>query len=119
MTNKEILNIYNALLEIKTTPFPAKISYILMRNKNKMEPIVQAYLSAQQQALDKYAKPVENEKGKYYIPENTSEYWKEIKELDNIAVKIDLSSFSLKDIENVNISLEVMNALMPMIEEED
>ena len=119
MTNKELLNIYNALQEIKTTAFPAKISYTLVRSKNQMEPIMRAYTTAQREALVKYAEPVPEEFEQYYAPAQDSPYWKEIEDLDNMKVDIELPHFLLKDIENIDISLQVMNALMPMIEEED
>lgn len=118
MTNLELLNIYNALLEVKSTPFPARISYILMRNKNRIEPIVLDYEAARSEALKKYSTLVPNYNDRYYAPNSDSPYWKEMEALNNMEADVGLIKFPLKEIENMELSLEVMNALLPMIEEE-
>lgn len=118
MTNLELSNIYNALLEVKSMTFPARISYILMRNKNKIESIVQDYGTAKDEALRKYSTLIPNYKDRYYAPNSDSPYWNEIESLDNMETDVELIKFPLKEIENMELSLEVMNALLPMIEEE-
>lgn len=118
MTNLELSNIYSALLEVKSTPFPARISYILMRNKNKIEPIIHDYGMAKDEALRKYAKLIPDSNDKYYAPNSDSPYWNEVEALDNMETDVGLIKFPLKEIENMELSLEVMNALLPMIEEE-
>ena len=118
MTNREIINMYEALYQITDYKFPAKIAFAIVLNKNKIESIYQAYIQARKDLLDKYSKPLETNPNEYYTPANDSPYWQEQKDLDELEIEIEFRKFSLDEISEIEIPLNIMNALMPMIAED-
>lgn len=118
LTNLDLVGLYNKLIEQKETSFPARVSFIIARNEKKIWDILQDYLNAKNKAIEKYCTPVDDEPGKFALPPQDSPYWEEMKELDNTENEIEFKKFYIDDLKDMELSLEVMNALLPMIEEE-
>ena len=116
-TNLDLVGLYNTLIEQKKASFPAKVSFIISQNEKKIWDILQDYLEAKNQAIEKYCKPIEGEEGKFQLPPQDSPYWKETSDLDNTENEIELRKFSIQDLGDMELSLELMNVLLPMIEE--
>lgn len=118
LTNLDLVGLYNKLIEQKETSFPARVSFIIARNEKKIWDILQDYLNAKNKAIENYCTPVDGEPGKFALPPQDSPYWEEMKELDNTENEIEFKKFYIDDLKDMELSLEVMNALLPMIEEE-
>ena len=118
LTNLDLVQLYNKLIEQKETSFPARVSFIIARNEKKIWDILQDYLNAKNKTIEKYCTPVDGEPGKFALPSQDSSYWEEMKELDNTENEIEFKKFYIDDLKDMELSLEVMNALLPMIEEE-
>lgn len=118
LTNLDLVGLYDKLIGQKEISFPARISFIIARNEKKIWDILQDYLNAKNKAIKKYCTPVDGESGKFALPPQDSPYWEEMKELDNTENEIEFKKFYIDDLKDMELSLEVMNALLPMIEEE-
>lgn len=118
LTNLDLVGLYNRLIEQKETSFPARVSFIIARNEKKIWDILQDYLNAKNKAIEKYCTPVDGEPSKFALPPQGSPYWEEMKELDNTENEIEFKKFDIDDLKDMELSLEVMSALLPMIEEE-
>ena len=118
LTNLDLVGLYDKLIGQKEISFPARISFIIARNEKKIWDILQDYLDAKNKAIKKYCTPVDGEPGKFALPPQDSPYWGEMKELDNTENEIEFKKFYIDDLKDMELSLEVMNALLPMIEEE-
>ena len=118
LTNLDLVGLYDKLIEQKKISFPARVSFIIARNEKKIWDILQDYLNAKNKAIKKYCTPVDGEPGKFELPSKDSPYWEEMEELDNTENEIEFKKFYIDDLKDMELSLEVMNALLPMIEEE-
>lgn len=118
LTNLDLVGLYNKLIEQKETSFPARVSFIIARNEKKIWDILQDYLNAKNKAIKKYCTPVDGEPGKFALPPQNSPYWEEMEELDNTENEIEFKKFYIDDLKDMELSLEIMNTLLPMIEEE-
>ena len=64
--------------------------------------------------------PDESNPGSYFIPEENREILtKELEALDSIENEIKFQKIKWEDIKNLNLSIQAMEALYPMIEEEN
>lgn len=64
--------------------------------------------------------PDESNPGSYFIPEENREILtKELETLDSIENEIKFQKIKWEDIKNLNLSIQAMEALYPMIEEEN
>lgn len=118
MKNKDILNLYEGLYEIsqnKDLKFNVKISFILAKNKNILQPLYDAIIETRRKILQKYGIGIEN--GDWKIPnENIPSFrkeWDEFMAIDNF---ICLQGISLEDIQNEKINVGLMEKLLPLID---
>lgn len=124
LTNKQIVNNSMILMEISKKELPIKVSYALAKNIVKIEKELEIYNSERQKLLDKYC--VKDENGKNKVDENKNlkiqeEYLKDwerdIKELENIELEIDIHKFRLDELNGYNMSPSELIAIDYMIEE--
>lgn len=124
LTNKQIVNNSMILMEISRKELPIKVSYALAKNIVKIEKELEIYNSERQKLLDKYC--VKDENGKNKVDENKNlkiqeEYLKDwerdIKELENIELEIDIHKFRLDELNGYNMSPSELIAIDYMIEE--
>lgn len=123
MTNKEIMNMYDGLQNAKQDRnfnFPAKTTFAIVKNLKLIEPIVEALIQAKNQILSELGTESEQNPGEFYIPPaNRAELAKQMETIDNIDNEVALHKIKWEDIEDFNLSIQAMEALYPMIEEEN
>lgn len=101
LTNGQIINLYQGLRAARSVVFPLQITRAMLKNLGVTEPIYkEAYDFSQT-----LGEPLE-----------TNEKW--LKYLNQSQV-IELSLVSWDDIAEMNISMEALEALMPMISGEE
>lgn len=119
MKNSDIYNIYESLVQltrnkdIKTT---AKTGYLLLKNKNLLEPYYKALIESRYSIIEKYAE--KNDQGELIVPpENIDAANKELTDL--LAVEEENLQLSKINIENLpdGIDLEILDNLMLLLEE--
>lgn len=121
MKNYEILDLFTGLRTLardNSRTFPGKIAYTFSRNLRKLQPIVEDIDRARTTVIKKYGVEVEPEK--YNIPEQEQEHFSnEMDALMNVEEEVSLSMIKFADIENLSFSVSEIDALTPMISEED
>ena len=102
LTIRKILNDTNSLAAISQKQLPVKVSYAIAKNIKKIESELKIYNEERQKLIDKYC--IKDDEGKNVIDENNNlkiadehlEAWnKEINELMDIEVDIDIHKFNL------------------------
>ncbi|WP_290063442.1 hypothetical protein [Paraclostridium bifermentans] len=123
LTNKKIVTDSMILMDISRKELPIKVSYALAKNISKIEKELQIYNSERQKLLDKYC--VKDGNGENKVDENNQlkiqeEYlkdWeKDIKELQNIELEIDIHKFKLEELNGYNMTPSELIAIDYMIE---
>ena len=121
MTNDEIyrcaIGIMNALSNIET-PMPAAISFSITKNKKTISALAEDIEKYRIDILNRYgAKIVEN--NMVSIPEEkVDDANKELEELLTISQEVRIYTFSIEDLQDVNLSPAQMEAILFMIDEE-
>lgn len=113
ITNRKIVNDANFLgALVHKTGLPIKVSYALAKNISKIEKELEIYNKERQRLLDKYC--IKDDEGKILIDENNQlkiadehlEAWnKDINDLLDIEVDIDIHKFNEDDLLNSNCDL--------------
>ena len=102
LTIRKILNDVNSLAAIAQKQLPIKVSYAIAKNIKKLESELNIYYKEREKLIDKYC--IKDDEGKNIIDENNNlkianehlEVWnKEINELMDIEVDIDIHKFNL------------------------
>ena len=121
MTNDEIyrcaIGIMNTFNNIET-PMPAAISFSITKNKKTISALAEDIEKYRIDILNRYgAKIVEN--NIVSIPEEkVNDANKELEELLTISQEVRIYTFSIEDLQNVNLSPAQMEAILFMIDEE-
>lgn len=119
MLNKDIVTMYRGLTSLASdleTKLPAKVSFAIVRNIKLLTPIVEDIDFARQSVAATYGVKVD---GGYSIPEqqiNTVN--QELTAIAETEVDVPIVKVKMSDIENLNISVGIAEALEFMIEEE-
>lgn len=118
-TNTQIISIYESLLMIRNKSFPTKVSYTIVRNLKTLQPIYEDIISARETLIQNNGTLVEEE-NYYKIDPDKAEYVnQELKSLSEAENEINLTMFKLQDIESMELSIEAMESLYPMIQEDE
>lgn len=122
LNNQEIynltLNFCNEFDSVKQQNFPAKISFYIQKNRNKLVEAYNEIEQIRQDILNKYGS-YDEKTGSYYFEKNIIDIVnKELKDLISIEQNINISMIKLSDLEGLEFTLEQMEALMFMIEED-
>lgn len=119
LTNEEIYFINSQLIKVFEEShqyLPAKVSFYIQKNKNKIFDLASEIETARVQIIQRFGEQAEE--GKYFIPQENIEFaQKELNDLLDINQTVEIYSISITDIENLNFTLPQMEALMFMIEE--
>lgn len=119
MLNKDIVTMYRGLTSLASdleTKLPAKVSFAIVRNIKLLTPIVEDIDFARQSVAVTYG--VEVESG-YSIPEQQIDTVnQELTAIAETEVDVPIVKVKMSDIENLNISVGIAEALEFMIEEE-
>lgn len=117
LLNDEIYGLYEALYELKEKneiSLPVTLAYQLVRNMQKLEPLYMAIEEARRNLFKVYVD--END----IIPtDKMNEVNQKLKELGMIKEELDLYMVRLKDISYINLPIDVVRKLMPIIKEDD
>lgn len=121
MKNKEIYSNYIQLLTLKENKklrFPAKVSFAIIYNIKTFFPIVETYEWTKDEIINQYAVKDEIHPGYYHIKEgNQNKVQQELTDLDNLETEISIQRIKIQDIENLELSIQDMEALYFMLEE--
>lgn len=119
MLNKDIVTMYRGLTSLASdleTKLPAKVSFAIVRNIKLLTPIVEDIDFARQSVAATYG--IEAEDG-YSIPEQQIDTVnQELTAIAETEVDVPIVKVKMSDIENLNISVGIAEALEFMIEEE-
>lgn len=125
-TNRKITNDANLLGTLTHKQLPVKVSYAIAKNISKIERELEVYNKERQKILDKYC--IKDEEGNNLIDENNQlkiadehlEDWnKDINELLDIEIDIDIHKFNVNDLLNSNCEMTASELMLIdyMIEE--
>lgn len=123
MKNREIITIYDkltALAKDNTLHLPAKVAYAIVHNLRTITPIAQDILEQKEKIGATYGKYVEDGTGGAYfhIPENKVEIAnKELDDLLEMDTPFSPLQIKMESIENLELSIDAMQALYFMIGE--
>lgn len=116
MKNSEILNVVTALntLDFSKVNMPVKVGYTILKNRQKMRQAIEPFEEMRNSIFKKYANGKE---ALQPTDEGYAECLREMNAISNDDVELELEKVKLKDLENVELSAELISALMCMIEE--
>lgn len=121
LTNLEIATLFTKLTSLfqQKVSFPARTAFILIRNLHTLQPIVADINEVQLKIATSYGEPIAGQPGMYKArPGEEHHLAEEIQSLNNEAVEVSLIKIPLSDIESINLTLEDMEALYPLLESE-
>lgn len=123
LSNRKIVNVINGIGPIATMSMPVKASYAISKNIIKLEKEAEIYNIEREKLLDKYAEKDEEGKlitegGNINIKAECITDWnRDITELLNIEVEVDVHTFNVEHLINCNMSVEEIKLIDFMIEE--
>lgn len=112
LTNRRIVNDATFLNSLTNKQLPIRVSYAIAKNVSKIESELKVFNNERQKLLDKYC--VKDEEGKNKIDENNQlriadehlDAWsKDLEELLDIEVEIDIHKFNVNDLLNSNCEM--------------
>lgn len=123
MLNSVIESIYAGLINLRqdaTMRLPARSMFALSQDLRLLQPIVEDIQNTRVQILQRLGVQDEENQDSFFIPpENRETLQHEMEALDNIDNNVELRKIKLSDLDNINFSLDIMNDIFPLIEEED
>lgn len=116
ITNNEIYALMQGLQELKSlkVTMPIKDGFNLVKDIKILTPIVEAIDESLEEIISKYA----NESGAV-PPESTAQANQELYELSLIENEVDLIKLSLVKIEKLELDLNLISKIAPIIEDEE
>ena len=122
MLNRDIITMYQGLSQLASNEgmrLPARVSFAVVRNLKMLIPIIEDIDMARQSIAETYGTLDVDNPTQYRIPENNRDTVN--RELDAIMeteVDVPLVKIKMTEIEDLNISIAMAEALMFMVEEE-
>ncbi|UBK38687.1 hypothetical protein KLF44_04545 [Clostridium perfringens] len=123
LTNKEILERVPVLAELRSRKLPIKVSYAIAKNISKIEKELKFYNDGRSKIISEYCLRKQDGSlkitdGKYDIdPKRIESFNKEIDELQEIEVEIDIHKFNIALLENIEMTPDELIKIDFMIEE--
>ena len=116
MKNTEILSIVSTLnqLDYSKANMPVKVGYTILKNRQKMRQMIEPFEEIRNGIFKKYAN---GKQALQPIDDGYNECLNEMGALNDEETELELEKIKLSDIENLELSGEMINALMCMIEE--
>lgn len=122
---QEVLQLKDFFDKIKSVEMPIKTAYKMNRILKKVEGEIEFYQLQFNNILNKYAK--KNEKGEFILTsdgqgveieqEKIEDCQNEFLALSQLEIEVDKFSFSLEELESINLTIADINGLMSFIEE--
>ena len=125
MTNQEIMELYYGLDNIfkkDDLRFPAKVSFALLRDWRLIDPIIQDLERARFDILSAHGALQEQDGNQVFIPNDLASAQiieKELDDLFSVENNIDLYKIPISDIENMELSMQELDGLYPILDGED
>ena len=119
LTNRRIVNDATFLSNLANKQLPIRVSYAIAKNVSKIESELEVFNAERQKLLDQYC--VKDEEGKNKIDENNQlridgehlESWsKDLEELLDIEVEIDMHKFNINDLLNSNCEMTASELML-------
>ena len=111
LTNRKIVNDANLLWNLTHKQLPIKVSYAIAKNISKIEKELEIYNKERQKLIDKYCLKDEegnliDENNQFKIADGNLEAWnKDMNELLDIEIDINIHKFSKDDLFNSNCNI--------------
>ena len=111
LTNRQIVNDANLLGNLTHKQLPIKVSYAIAKNISKIEKELEIYNKERQKLIDKYCLKDEegnliDENNQFKIADGNLEAWnKDMNELLDIEIDINIHKFSKDDLFNSNCNI--------------
>ena len=111
LTNRKIVNDANLLGNLTHKKLPIKVSYAIAKNISKIEKELEIYNKERQKLIDKYCLKDEegnliDENNQFKIADGNLEAWnKDMNELLDIEIDINIHKFSKDDLFNSNCNI--------------
>ena len=111
LTNRKIVNDANLLGNLTHKQLPIKVSYAIAKNISKIEKELEIYNKERQKLIDKYCLKDEegnliDENNQFKIDDGNLEAWnKDMNELLDIEIDINIHKFSKDDLFNSNCNI--------------
>lgn len=120
LTNMEIYNMATILNEEfadGSLKLPIKINFFLQKNIQTLLNLTREIEDARLEVARKYGELTEDGTS-YQVPEESiADASKELNELFEASQEVNIHIFKIDDLEGIDLTMNQMNALMPMIEE--
>ena len=120
--NVQIIEFYELLKENFSNNikyFPAKISFIIMKNMKNLKNFADEIYLTRDDIIQYYGNPNVEDSDIYIIPEDKKEIaQKELDDLIELEQEVPILKLKFSDIENLEFTMNQMEAIMFMIEEE-
>lgn len=120
--NVQIIEFYELLKENFSNNikyFPAKISFIIMKNMKNLKNFADEIYLTRDDIIQYYGNPNVEDSNTYIIPEDKKEIaQKELDDLIELEQEVPILKLKFSDIENLEFTMNQMEAIMFMIEEE-
>lgn len=124
LSNKEMLEKVNTLGEISTRRLPVKVSYAIAKNIGKVDRELKHYYKERQKLIEEYCLKEDNgdlkiDKDQNYCidPKLKADWEKDIKELQEIEVEIDIHKFKFDLLNGYEMTPGELMCIDFMIEE--
>ena len=125
MTNKEVIDLYEALLAIQKNEniiLPIRVGYVFLKNIKILQPIYESIMETIQTIGNKYGTLVFNEQNQpmFQIDKDKIDLAnQELIELNNFnnGEILNLTYLKLQDIENISLPMNYLSAIAILIEE--
>lgn len=122
LKNKQIIENYEFLqasFNNNVKYFPAKVSFIIMKNIKSFSTLAQEIYLMRDNIIKHYGMPNTNEDDTYVISKESREFaQKELDDLIELEQEVNILKLKFSDIENLEFTMNQMEAIMFMIEEE-
>lgn len=122
LKNQDIIEYYEELsisFKDNSKYLPAKISFIIQKNIKALKILSEEIYSARNNIIQHYGIQDEEDKESFIIPNEYKEITqKELDELIEMEQEVNILKLKFSDIENLEFTMNQMEALMFMIEEE-
>ena len=120
MLNKDIITTYTNLASLRESSqqrFPARVSFAITRNIRLLQPIVEDFDASRRELILQYGTPTGEDD--QYIINDIPAFNKEASDLENADTEVNLTKINISDIESLDLTVQEMDALYPMIREEE
>jgi predicted RNA-binding protein with RPS1 domain len=112
ITNKQIIDSYNALTSLQEVELPISASFKLTKNKKALEEAYQPYDIEFKKLDEKFPVKEDGNGGKY----REQEFFDSVSELQKIEVDVDIEVIPVDSFGNIQISIHQLESIQFMLD---